>query len=115
MAYKEKEIEKLYWSITEAAALLGVGVSMIRFWEEELDILKPRRNRKGDRFYTKHDMERIKMIYHLTKEKGYTLKGARQVILAGGTEKMDSQFQTVETLKKIREFLTQLKKELDEG
>ncbi|MBC8045611.1 MAG: MerR family transcriptional regulator [Fimbriimonadaceae bacterium] len=112
MPYKDKEIEKIYWSIGEVAASLGVSISMIRFWEAGLEILKPKRNKKGDRFYKKDDVERIKMIYHLTKEKGYTLKGAKQKILAEGVEKVDAQFQTAETLKKIKEFLTQLRNEL---
>lgn len=112
MPYKDKEIEKIYWSIGEVAASMGVSVTMIRFWETELDFLKPRRNKKGDRFYTKQDVERIKMIHYLTKEKGFTLKGAKQKILAEGIEKVDAQYQAVETLKKIRTFLEQLKSEL---
>jgi DNA-binding transcriptional MerR regulator len=112
MPYKDKEIEKIYWSIGEVAALLGVGVSMIRFWETELDFLNPRRNRKGDRFYTRQDVERIKMVHFLTREKGFTLKGAKQKILQEGVEGVEAQHQVIETLKKIKSFLEELKNQL---
>lgn len=112
MPYKEKNIEKIYWSIGEVSKLLDVSISMIRFWETELGIFKPKKNKKGDRFFTKEDLEKIKLVHYLTKEKGYTLKGAKQKILNEGIEKAETELQTLETLKKIRTFLSQLKSEL---
>jgi len=77
MPYKEKEIEKLYYSIGEVAQIFGVNTSHIRFWSKEFDIIKPATNKKGNRLYTISDIENFKKIYHLVKEKGFTLKGAK--------------------------------------
>ncbi|MBX2973359.1 MAG: MerR family transcriptional regulator [Flavobacteriales bacterium] len=78
MPWKEKTIEKLYWSIGEVAEQLGVNTSLIRYWEKEFGILKPKRTGKGDRLYTKKDIEQLQRIQHLVKEKGFTLQGARE-------------------------------------
>ncbi|MEM6735584.1 MAG: MerR family transcriptional regulator [Bacteroidota bacterium] len=110
MPYKEKEIEKKYYTIGEVADELGVATSLIRFWEGEFDNIKPKKNRKGNRQFTKDDLYNVKLIYHLVKEKGYTLQGARDFISNGGevTEKLEM----IESLKQIRSFLFQLRKEL---
>ena len=86
MPYKEKVIEKKYFSIGEVAETLGVATSLIRFWESEFDIIKPKKNRKGNRQFTKEDIKNVKLIYHLVKEKGYTLQGARDFISNGVDE-----------------------------
>ncbi len=78
MPWKEKTIEKLYWSIGEVAEQLGVNTSLIRYWEKEFGSLKPKRTGKGDRLYTKKDIEQLQRIQHLVKEKGFTLQGARE-------------------------------------
>jgi DNA-binding transcriptional MerR regulator len=78
MPWKEKTIEKLYWSIGEVAEQLGVNTSLIRYWEKEFGTLKPKRTGKGDRLYTKKDIEQLQRIQHLVKEKGFTLQGARE-------------------------------------
>lgn len=78
MPWKEKTIEKLYWSIGEVAEQLGVNTSLIRYWEKEFGSLKPKRTGKGDRLYTKKDIEQLQQIQHLVKEKGFTLQGARE-------------------------------------
>ncbi len=72
--------EKLYYSIGEVAQAFNVNTSLIRFWEKEFDIIAPKKNKKGDRFFTPKDIENLKIIYHLVKEKGYTLEGARTVL-----------------------------------
>ena len=111
MPYKEKEIEKKYYTIGEVAEELGVATSLIRFWEGEFDNIKPKKNRKGNRQFTKEDLQNVKLIYHLVKEKGYTLQGARDFISSGAdvaTDKMEM----IESLKKIKAFLTDLKKEI---
>ena len=77
MAYKEKEIEKLYYSIGEVAEIFSVAPSLIRFWESEFELIKPKKNRKGNRQFTKEDIDNVRTIYHLVKEKGFTLKGAK--------------------------------------
>ena len=80
MPYKEKEIEKKYYTIGEVAEMFAVANSLIRFWEKEFDIINPKKNKKGNRRYTKDVIENIKLVYHLVKEKGYTLPGAKEII-----------------------------------
>lgn len=111
MPYKEKEIEKKYYTIGEVADELGVATSLIRFWEGEFDSIKPKKNRKGNRQFTKNDLQNVKLIFHLVKEKGYTLQGARDFISNGGDGSSDK-MEMIESLKKVRKFLTELKKEL---
>ena len=77
MPYKEKEIEKLYFTIGEVAVMFNVNTSHIRFWSKEFDVIRPATNKKGNRMYTHSDIENFKKIYHLVKEKGFTLKGAK--------------------------------------
>jgi DNA-binding transcriptional MerR regulator len=78
MPLKEKTVEKLYWSIGEVAEQLGVNTSLIRYWEKEFGNLRPKRTGKGDRLYTRKDIEQLQHIQHLVKEKGFTLQGARE-------------------------------------
>lgn len=110
MPYKEKEIEKKYYTIGEVAEELGVATSLIRFWEGEFDNIKPKKNRKGNRQFTKDDLQNVKLIYHLVKEKGYTLQGARDFIANGG--ETSGKGELIESLKKVRSFLTQIRQEL---
>ncbi|MEQ9287508.1 MAG: MerR family transcriptional regulator [Cyclobacteriaceae bacterium] len=111
MPYKEKEIEKRYYTIGEVADSLGVATSLIRFWESEFDIIKPKKNRKGNRQFTKEDVKNVKLIYHLVKEKGYTLNGAREFIKSD-VNAAASKIDMLDSLKNIRSFLEQMKKEL---
>ena len=78
MPYKEKAVEKLFWSIGEVAAELGVNTSLIRYWEKEFGNIRPKRTGKGDRLYTRKEIDLLKRIQHLVKEKGFTLQGARE-------------------------------------
>ena len=111
MPYKEKEIEKKYYTIGEVADQLGVATSLIRFWEGEFDIIKPKKNRKGNRQFTKEDIRNVKLIYYLVKEKGFTLQGARDFI-RNGIDAASDKIELVESLKKVRSFLMSLRKEL---
>jgi DNA-binding transcriptional MerR regulator len=77
MPYKEKEITKMYHSISEVADMFDVNTSLIRFWEKEFDILQPKKNRKGNRLFTNKDIENLHLIFHLVKERGFTLEGAK--------------------------------------
>ncbi len=111
MPYKEKEIQKKYYTIGEVADELKVATSLIRFWEGEFDIIKPKKNRKGNRQFTSEDIKNVKLIYYLVKEKGYTLQGARDFIdsdIDGAINRVDM----IESLKKVRNFLEKLRKEL---
>jgi DNA-binding transcriptional MerR regulator len=78
MPYKNKPTEKLFYKIGEVAEMFDVNVSLIRFWEKEFDILKPKKNKKGNRLFTKKDIDNLKIVYHLVKERGFTLEGAKQ-------------------------------------
>ncbi len=111
MPYKEKEIEKKYYTIGEVADELGVATSLIRFWESEFGNIKPKKNRKGNRQFTKDDLKNVKLIYHLVKEKGYTLQGARDSIAHSGKTTVDK-MKMIELLKKIRKFLVGLGQDL---
>lgn len=111
MAYKEKEIEKLYFSIGEVADMFSVAPSLIRFWESEFDIIKPKKNRKGNRQFTREDIDNVRTIYHLVKEKGFTLQGAKEM-LRNDTEAVRDKMEMIEALKKVRGFLLQLREKL---
>src|SRR6187402_3177735 len=100
MAYKEKEIEKLYFSIGEVAEMFTVAPSLIRFWESEFDIIKPKKNRKGNRQFTKEDIDSVRTIYHLVKEKGFTLQGAKEM-LRNDTQSIKDKMGLLESLKKV--------------
>ena len=112
MAWKEKEIEKLYYTIGEVALMLDVNTSLLRYREKEFDILNPKKNTKGDRFFTKDDIEKIKLIYHLVREKGYTLDGAKSR-LKTDIELTQKKFKLIEKLRKVRGFLEELKAQID--
>lgn len=111
MPYKEKLIEKKYYTIGEVADMLNVATSLIRFWEGEFDIIKPKKNRKGNRQFTKDDIDNVKLIYHLVKEKGYTLQGAKEM-LKHNNDTIKDRMQMIESLKKVRDFLTEIKEDL---
>lgn len=111
MPYKEKEITKLYYSIGEVAKMFEVSTSLVRFWESEFDILKPKKNKKGDRYFTKKDVDNLHLIYHLVKERGYTLKGAKQK-LKQNREDTVNHFEVVQQLQKIRGFLVDIRESL---
>lgn len=108
MPYKERKIEKLYYSIGEVAAMFQVNSSLIRFWEKEFDIIKPKKNKKGNRFFTQQDIDSIRLIYHLVKEKGLTLSGAKKKIREN-KEDTNNNFEVVRTLTEIKAMLLEIK------
>lgn len=108
MLNKDKKIEKLYYSIGEVALLFDVNASLIRFWEKEFDILKPQKNKKGNRLFTQKDIENLKLIYHLVKERGYTLQGAKDKLKENRGDVLDK-VEIVESLNRIKGFLLDLK------
>ena len=99
--------EKQYYSISEVAGMFNVNVSLIRFWEKEFDILKPRKNRKGDRLFRPEDVKNLKLIYFLLREKKYTIQGAKGFFKKG--KKATEKFEAIESLKKIKSMLLELK------
>lgn len=108
MAYKEKEIEKLYYSIGEVAEIFNVAPSLIRFWESEFEILRPKKNRKGNRQFTKEDIDNVRTIYHLVKEKGFTLQGAKEM-LKNDSQAVKDKMEMIDSLKRVRGFLVGLR------
>ena len=111
MPYKDKPIEKLYYSIGEVADMFEVNVSLLRFWEKEFNILKPKKNKKGNRMFTVKDIDNLKIIYHLVKERGYTLEGAKKKLKENKEDTINN-IEIVNRLKDIRQFLVELKEEL---
>ena len=111
MPYKKPKIEKVFYSIGEVADLFSVSTSNIRFWENEFDIVKPTKNNKGNRMFTKEDIENLKIIYHLLKERGMTIKGAQKK-LKENKEGTIQNYQVVSRLQEIRQMLMDIKEEL---
>ncbi len=111
MPYKEKKIEKLYYSIGEVAKMFNVNTSLIRFWEKEFDIIKPKKNKKGNRFFTKQDIDHFHLIFHLVKERGMTLAGAKKK-LKENKEETSHNFEIVKSLTRLKEMLIQIKENL---
>ncbi|HHL53411.1 MAG TPA: MerR family transcriptional regulator [Flammeovirgaceae bacterium] len=111
MPYKERDIEKVYYTIGEVAEEFNVATSLIRFWESEFDILKPKKNKKGNRQFTRDDIQKLRLIYHLVKERGFTLQGAK-AMLKNNAEELQDNLDMIESLKKVRNFLVQLKEQL---
>ena len=111
MPYKEKEIKKLFYPIGEVAQMFNVSVSSIRYWEKEFDILKPKKNKKGNRMFTKKGVENLRIIYHLTKERGFTLEGAKRKLRENKADTIEN-IEIISHLKNIREFLVEFREEL---
>ena len=111
MAYKEKEIEKLYYSIREVAEIFNVAPSLIRFWESEFEIIKPKKNRKGNRQFTREDIDNVRTIYHLVKEKGFTLQGAKEM-LKNDSQAVRDKMDMIASLRKVRSFLAELRERM---
>jgi len=107
MPYKEIKVEKLYYSIGEVAKMFDVNTSLIRFWEKEFDIIKPKKNKKGNRLFTKTDIDNFHIIYHLVKENGMTLKGAKKK-MKENKEDTENNFEIIRSLENIKELLTGL-------
>ncbi len=111
MPYKEKEIEKVYFTIGEVAEEFNVATSLIRFWESEFDILSPKKNKKGNRQFTKTDIEKLRLIYHLVKERGFTLQGAKDM-LKNNPQELQNKMDMIASLQKVKGFLIQLKEQI---
>ncbi len=99
--------DKMFFTMGEVAEHFGMNISAIRYWEKEFDILKPKRNKKGNRLFTPKDFDNFHLIYHLIKEKGMTLEGAKKQIENDLPETL-RKFEVIKKLKNIREELNNL-------
>lgn len=105
--------DKLYYSIGEVAKLFDVNTSLIRFWEKEFDILKPKKNKKGNRLFTTKDVDNLHIIFQLVKEKKFTLQGAKDYMAAQEkAPELTNQEEIIKTLLDTKEFLLKLKSTL---
>jgi DNA-binding transcriptional MerR regulator len=111
MPYKEKKVEKLYFTIGEVARMFNVKTSLIRFWEKEFDVINPKKNKKGNRFFTKEDIDNFHLIFHLVKERGMTLKGAQMKLKENRTD-VQGNFEIVKSLQDVKKMLLELKDNL---
>ncbi len=100
--------QKQYYSISEVAQWFNMKASLLRFWENEFDILKPRKNKKGDRLFRPEDVKNLRIIYYLLRQQKYSIEGARQ-FLKDNLKKAEMQIQLVESLTKFRSFLLELR------
>lgn len=112
MPYKEKRVEKLFYSIGEVAEMFDVNPSLIRYWEQQFDVIKPRKNKKGNRLFTQPDINNFHLIYHYVKERGMTLKGAKQKLAENGDDAVQN-FEIVKRLQEIRSVLLSLREHLE--
>lgn len=103
--------EKLYYSIGEVADAFGVNASLILFWEKEFDVIKPKKNAKGNRKFTPEDIKNLELIYHLVKERGFTLEGAKTHLKEHKQETLNK-FDLIRKLENIKAQLQQLKDQL---
>ena len=102
--------DKLYYSIGEVAKAFDVNTSLLRYWEQEFPILRPKKNKKGNRYFTPEDLKNLKIIYHLVKEKGYTLDGARIALTTNS--KISETVTMIDRLEFVKTELQKLKDSL---
>ena len=112
MFEEDKNPEKIYYSIGEVATMFDLNVSNVRYWENEFDILMPKKNQKGDRFFTKKDIANIRIIKELIKERGYTVEGAK-IKLREKPDDLHQRMKMVNSLENVKSFLVQLKSQLE--
>ncbi|HEY0668310.1 MAG TPA: MerR family transcriptional regulator [Sphingobacteriaceae bacterium] len=111
MPYKERDISKLYYTMGEVTAMFEVNASQIRFYEREFDILQPKKNKKGNRLFTPEDVENLKIIFNLVKDKGYTLQGAKEFLRSNKDEAKENQ-KIIDSLERVKQFLLEVKEQL---
>lgn len=103
--------DKLYYSIGEVAKAFGVNASLLRFWEKEFDVISPKKNKKGNRYFTQQDIKNLKLIYHLVKERGYTLDGAKTALEEN--QNIKEEVELIARMEFIRAELVKLKESFD--
>ena len=113
MALNKNKDLKLYYSIGEVAQMFNVTETLLRFWEKEFPTIKPQKAGRGIRQYTKADIEQVKLVYHLVKERGMTLQGARDMIKRDKSKTVNRSIEVIEKLKDIRSELQAIGKDLN--
>ena len=111
MPYKEREINKMYYTMGEVAAMFDVNQSLIRFYEKEFDVLQTKKNKKGNRYFTPEDIENLKIIFHLVHDKGYTLNGAKEHLKNNSGDVKDTQ-KVINSLENLKKFLLEVRDQL---
>ena len=111
MTLNQKPTEKLFYKISEVAKIFNVNISAIRFWEKEFDILKPKKNKKGNRLFTPKDIKNMQIIHHLLKERGFTIEGAKKKLKENKKDTINN-IEIIEHLKDVRTFLVSLRDKL---
>ena len=111
MPYKEREISKMYYTMGEVATLFDVNQSLIRFYEKEFDIIQPKKNKKGNRYFTPEDLENLKIIFNLIREKGYTLNGAKEYLKNNMADTKDNQ-RVISSLENLKKFLIEVRDQM---
>lgn len=102
--------KKLYYSIGDVSKMFNENASLIRYWENEFDILKPKKNAKGDRFFRPEDIKNLKLIHHLLRQRKYTIEGAKEFLKSNKTAAQ--KFEMIRSLQKLKSFLNELKASL---
>lgn len=111
MPYKEHEITKMYYTIGEVSTMFEVNASMIRFYEKEFDVLQPKKNKKGNRLFTPEDIENLKIIFDLVRNKGYTIPGAKEYLKKNFDSSKDQQ-RIIKSLENLKQFLLEVRDQL---
>ena len=107
--------DKIYYSMGEVAEMFDVNQSLIRHWESKFDCLRPHKNKRGNRMFSADDVEKLKQIYHLVKERGMTLEGARKVMRGASGKELARETELLERLQRIRSALVEVREELKAG
>ena len=113
MALNKNKDLKLYYSIGEVAQMFNVSETLLRFWEQEFPTIKPQKAGRGIRQYTKADIEQVKLVYHLVKERGMTLQGARDTIRRDKSKTVNRNIEVIEKLKEIRSELQAIGRDMN--
>ncbi len=104
----EQLFQKQYYTMSEVAGMFRINHSLLRFWENEFDIIKPKKNKKGDRYFRPVDIKNLHLIHHLVRQRKYTMEGAKDY-LKNNPAKADTKFEMIQSLQKIRTFLLEIK------
>ncbi|MBD0332070.1 MAG: MerR family transcriptional regulator [Chitinophagaceae bacterium] len=102
--------QKQYYSIGEVADMFKVNTSLLRYWESEFDIINPRKNRKGDRFFRPADIKNLQLIYDLLRRRKFTIEGAKDYLKKN--QRADEKYAMIQSLQRLRTFLLELKAHL---
>ncbi len=111
MPYREKKVEKLYYQIGEVSVMFSEPVSTIRFWEKEFDILRPKKNNKGNRLFKEEDIKNLRLIHHLLRDRGMTIEGAKKY-MKNNREETDYRLEIADKLRSIRAMLIEIRDEI---